>query len=99
LLESLADPGGIRVSGTVHEHIGNKLALGYEDLGEQSVKNIASRHEYSGCGRGPAQRSLGRPKKLSDDICGEAPSRSLAPAIIFGTIVLVQHLSLRPPSI
>src|SRR6266849_7770323 len=40
-LESLADPGGICISETVHEHIGNKLALGYEDLGEQTVKNIA----------------------------------------------------------
>ncbi|MBI3797686.1 MAG: adenylate/guanylate cyclase domain-containing protein [Deltaproteobacteria bacterium] len=40
-LESLADPGGIYLSGTVHEHIKNKLALAYEDLGEQQVKNIA----------------------------------------------------------
>src|SRR6202011_1886572 len=40
-LESLADPGGICISGKVHEEIGDKLALGYEDLGEQAVKNIA----------------------------------------------------------
>src|SRR6202022_1029411 len=40
-LESLAEPGGICISGTVHEQISNKLALGYEDLGEQAVKNIA----------------------------------------------------------
>ena len=40
-LESLAIPGGICISGTVHDHIENKLALTYEDLGEQSVKNIA----------------------------------------------------------
>src|SRR5712691_11435057 len=40
-LESLAEPGGICVSRTVHEQIRNKLALSYEDLGEQSVKNIA----------------------------------------------------------
>jgi adenylate cyclase len=40
-LEALADPGGICISGTVHEHIKNKLALSYEDLGEQIVKNIA----------------------------------------------------------
>src|SRR5260370_12602097 len=40
-LESLAGPGGICVSGTVCEHLGNRLALSYEDLGEQSVKNIA----------------------------------------------------------
>src|SRR5262245_37785185 len=40
-LEALADPGGICISGTVHEHIKNKLTLTYEDLGEQQVKNIA----------------------------------------------------------
>src|SRR6516162_4162333 len=40
-LESLAAPGGICISGTVHEQIRDKLALQYEDLGEQEVKNIA----------------------------------------------------------
>src|SRR5712664_3750184 len=40
-LESLAAPGGICISGTVREHLGNKLALTYEDLGPQAVKNIA----------------------------------------------------------
>src|SRR4029077_1525314 len=40
-LESLADPGGICISGTVHEQLRNKLALGYVDSGEQTVKNIA----------------------------------------------------------
>src|SRR6266851_5647282 len=40
-LESLAEPGGICVSGTVCEHLGNRLALSYKDLGAQSVKNIA----------------------------------------------------------
>src|SRR5260370_17195046 len=40
-LESLAEPGGICISRSVHENIRNKLPLNYEDLGEQSVKNIA----------------------------------------------------------
>src|SRR5256886_1932543 len=40
-LESLADPGGICISGTVHEQVRDKLALGYKDSGEQTVKNIA----------------------------------------------------------
>jgi adenylate cyclase len=40
-LESLAEAGGICISGTVHDHVKNKLALKYEDLGEQVVKNIA----------------------------------------------------------
>jgi adenylate cyclase len=40
-LESLADGGGICISGVVYDQVENKLALGYEDLGEQMVKNIA----------------------------------------------------------
>jgi hypothetical protein len=40
-LESLADPGGICISGTVHEQVRDRLALGYEDSGGQTVKNIA----------------------------------------------------------
>ncbi|MGI9304662.1 MAG: winged helix-turn-helix domain-containing protein [Gammaproteobacteria bacterium] len=39
-LESLAEPGGICISGTVYDAIGTKLPLDYEFLGEQSVKNI-----------------------------------------------------------
>jgi adenylate cyclase len=40
-LEALAEPGGICISGAVHEQIGNRLPFAYADLGEHSVKNIA----------------------------------------------------------
>ena len=40
-VESHADPGGICISGTVFDQIESKLPLGYEYLGEQSVKNIS----------------------------------------------------------
>lgn len=40
-LESLAIPGGICISGTAYDQVETKLALTYEDLGEQAVKNIA----------------------------------------------------------
>ena len=40
-LEALAEPGGICMSGTVRDHIGERLAIGFDDLGEQQVKNIA----------------------------------------------------------
>jgi adenylate cyclase len=39
-LESLAEAGGICISGTVYDQIATKLALGYEFLGEQTVRNI-----------------------------------------------------------
>jgi len=40
-LESIADPGGICVSGDVYRHVRSKLQLDFQDLGEQKVKNIA----------------------------------------------------------
>ena len=40
-IESLADGGGICISGTAYDHIENKLALGYNFMGKHSVKNIA----------------------------------------------------------
>jgi adenylate cyclase len=40
-IEGLADPGGICISRTAYDQIKNKLELGYEYLGEHSVKNIA----------------------------------------------------------
>ena len=40
-LEGLADPGGICVSARVQEDIAGKLDLAFEDVGEQSLKNIA----------------------------------------------------------
>ena len=40
-LEGLAEAGGICISGIVYDQVETKLALGYEYLGEQTVKNIA----------------------------------------------------------
>jgi adenylate cyclase len=40
-LESLADAGGICISGTAFDQVRNKVDLGYKYLGEQTVKNIA----------------------------------------------------------
>src|SRR6201993_2903409 len=40
-LEGLAAPGSICISGTVRDHVGDRLPYAFEDMGEQSVKNIA----------------------------------------------------------
>jgi len=41
-LGSLARPGGITISDSVRDHVGNRLALVFEDMGEQRLKNIAN---------------------------------------------------------
>jgi len=40
-LEALAEPGGICLSGTVRDQVRDKLPYALDDMGEQSVKNIA----------------------------------------------------------
>jgi TolB-like protein/class 3 adenylate cyclase len=40
-LEALADPGSVIVSRTVFDHVRGKVKLGFDDLGDQQLKNIA----------------------------------------------------------
>ncbi len=39
-LENIAKPGGIVISATVRDNVGNRLDLQFEDMGEQMLKNI-----------------------------------------------------------
>jgi adenylate cyclase len=100
-LESLADPGGICISGTVHEQVRDKLALSYEDAGEQEVKNIARpvrvfRVMLEG---EAAARTTTKAKEPSLRKHWRGGVFSLAGlALIAAVIVFVQHLSLRPPT-
>jgi len=101
-LESLADPGGICISRTVHDQIKNKLALGYEDLGEQSVKNIAEpvrvfRVMLEG-GAGTRTTLKGTERSLRKHWRGGVFSL-VGLALVAAVLLFVQHLSLRPPTI
>ena len=40
-IEAVASPGGVAISEMVHDNIGNRLDLAFEDLGDQQLKNIA----------------------------------------------------------
>ena len=39
-LEALAEPGAICISASARDHIGNKLPLAFDDVGDQKVKNM-----------------------------------------------------------
>jgi len=40
-LESLAEPGGILISGKIHSEVAGKIKAAFDDRGEQQVKNIS----------------------------------------------------------
>jgi TolB-like protein/class 3 adenylate cyclase/Tfp pilus assembly protein PilF len=40
-LQALADPGGVLISGPTYDQMAGKVDVGFADLGEQQVKNIA----------------------------------------------------------
>ncbi len=73
-LEGLAEPGGVCVSQAVRDQIGTKLAVAFDDLGEQSVKNIPQavrvHRVRSAAAGGAAPAPMSAP---------QAPQRSRAP--------------------
>jgi adenylate cyclase len=56
-LEGVARPGGIAISQSVYEKLGNRLDLDIEDRGEQQLKNIARPVRVFDVLLGPAQPS------------------------------------------
>ncbi len=99
-LESLAEPGRICISATVHEQVRDKLALSYDDAGEQVVKNIARPVRVF---RVLSEPAIGGRLSTSTQRAPRKYMRrgifSLAGlAILAAVIVFVQHLSLRPPT-
>src|SRR5271170_6828683 len=75
-LEGLADPGGICISRGIHDHVMKKLPFEFEDLGEQSVKNIALPvrvYRLLLDGQGPELRSS-QPVTLTPNVEADIPS-------------------------
>ena len=77
-LEALAEPGGICISRTVHDHIRDKLGYSFEDRGEQSVKNIAR----------PVRVYALRPGAVADLPASSAPVSQSAAAPRLSIVVL-----------
>jgi adenylate cyclase len=96
-LESLAEPGGICISGTVHEQVRDKLTLAYEDRGEQAVKNIARPVRVWRVLLDEAAPSGGEMRQRARRYWRGGVLSLAGLAIIAATIVIVQHTSLKPP--
>ena len=82
-LEALAEPGTICVSGTVYDHVAGKIEAGFDDLGPQTVKNIAR----------PIRVLRVRPEARGDpvtDVSAPVPGFQGRPAI---AVLALQNLS------
>jgi adenylate cyclase len=66
-LEGIAEPGGICISGKVHDEIRARIGLAYEDLGAKQLKNIAEPVRVYGIrlDRAPKHAVLALPDKPS----------------------------------
>jgi adenylate cyclase len=96
-LESLAEPGGISISGIVHEQVRDKVALAYEDRGEQTVKNIARPvHVWRVLLDGSAGAAPQRTQRIPRKYWRSGVLSLTGLAIVIAMIVIVQHLSLKP---
>jgi adenylate cyclase len=72
-LEALAEPGGICVSRVVRDQVRDKLDFVFEDMGEQSVKNIARPVRAFRVDMGP---------RASDPQAGGTPALPSQPALL-----------------
>jgi len=59
-LQELAEPGGVVVSSSVYDQVHNKLSVGFDCLGQQPMKNVASVTSYrvTMSGQAVGRRSL-----------------------------------------
>jgi class 3 adenylate cyclase/Tol biopolymer transport system component len=95
-LQGMAEAGGIWISGMVHSQVRNKLNLAYEDLGEQSAKNISEPIRVYGVriGGGPASPAI-RSKSRRYAILSGVALLVAALAVVWG-LPYLKDPSLRP---
>jgi len=94
-IESLADGGGICISGTAYDHIKNKLALAYNYLGEHSVKNISDPVRVYKVPMDP--KDVGKRKGVKP--WKRAAVAAAVVVILAGAAALIWHYHFRPPPI
>ena len=96
-VQSLAEAGGICISGTAYDQIKSKLALSYEYVGEQAVKNIKEPVRVNRVRMEPdvASATLGGEKKPCRKQISTAVLVIIAVLVLGGAVTLYQFV-LRP---
>ncbi|WOS65324.1 adenylate/guanylate cyclase domain-containing protein [Sinorhizobium fredii] len=78
-LESIATPGGIAVSAAVRDNVGNRLDLRFEDIGEQTLKNIDRPVRAYSIDFPPSLRTIGSDAGAQEPWEIEKPSIAVLP--------------------
>ena len=87
-LQSMAEPGGILISGTVFDQVKHKLTLGFEFLGPQHLKNIdAEVPVYRAVMQGQPKLSVAAPEAAKPTTPEEKRRKLLIAAIRTGAII------------
>ena len=96
-VQSLANAGGICISGMVYDQIKNKLAFSYDYVGEQVVKNIKEPVRVYRVRIDPEATSakLGETKRFAGKGLSKAALAIVALVVIAGAVILYQFV-LRP---
>ena len=84
-LEALAEPGGICISRAVRNQIRDKLSYTFEDMGEQSVKNIA--RPVRAYGMNVASVALTPLRLAQTQPSRPSPRFSLRPALVLAAMI------------
>ncbi len=95
-VEALAEPGGICVTGAVRDQTQARLGLEYEDLGEQTVKNVAEpvrvyRLRFAGAAQAPASEGTPASARRLDRRWAAAVA-----TLVLAVVVVSGALWLRP---
>jgi adenylate cyclase len=96
-LEALAEPGGICISGTVLEHIRDRMAYPFEDLGERTVKNIARPIHVYALGRATLPSLPLTPAGADEKVRPVAQYRLAVAALAVGAILVSGVLLFHSP--
>jgi adenylate cyclase len=100
-LESLAEGGGICISGKVHKEVKTRLGLEYEYLGEQGVKNIPEPVEVYRVLSfpGAAAHRVIKAKSLTERKWLKGAIIAASTILVIGVVIVaIWHFYLRSPS-
>lgn len=86
-LQALAKPGGVCVSGTVHDLVRDKLDLRYEFIGRQSVKNIDKAVPVYRIAQGPARPIVAFTRRLRTRMGSLALAGIVAATLVIGWLI------------